>query len=155
MTRNSLHEDRQKDREPDANTAHDHARFNFVVTLNFRRDAHATFQLELPHLGHLARLEHLREPRVAPLKLLCRVGRVQCLAHRLQVRSTKRAELYVVTLVRGTTRTQHKQLLFGEITKGYDDCTVSVLIRESHAKAQRKQSHKVKSNFAALRLCVK
>src|SRR5215216_186107 len=69
LSRNRVHNEMQKDRYPDAHTAHDHARFDFVVALNFGRDAELAFHLALAQFVRLARHEHLGHPRVVPVEL--------------------------------------------------------------------------------------
>src|ERR1043165_7113824 len=102
-----MHYEKQKDRNPNTNTAHDHAGFDFVISLHFRRDTEVTLHLHFARFSHLARHKHVGHPGVAPIELLT-FRRIECLSNRLQVSSARRAELYVVTLIRGTARTYHR-----------------------------------------------
>ena len=49
--RKRVHKEIKKNRNADAHAAHDHTRLDFVITLNFGRDAEPSLHLQLAHFG--------------------------------------------------------------------------------------------------------
>src|SRR5205085_6415901 len=81
---NSLHEYKQKNCDPDADTTHNHASLDLVVTFHLRRDAKTSLHLQFAQLR---------------IELFACVRSVNRFTHCVQICSARRTKLYVVTLI--------------------------------------------------------
>jgi hypothetical protein len=108
----AFHEDVEKDCDGETDAAHNHTRFDLVITLYFRRDSHLPLYFLLAPRSFLARHEHVCYPGVTPIKLLTLVSRINCLPYGLEIRSTRLTEVQVITWDRTASGTKHKLLLF-------------------------------------------
>src|SRR5207247_6631243 len=104
----ALHENVQKNSDGEADTARDHAGFDFVVTPYFRRDAPLMLKLCFTPLPLCFRKKHLGDPGFTPIELLICLPRIHDLADSIKICSTRFTEFQFVALIRTASWAEHR-----------------------------------------------